>query len=91
MPSRKDDTSGLVPLAEKKFTLLWIPRSGLFYDGGKFLDGDGNQIRWNHTIPLFATHAKAATAKNRVIYEHPNARGEVMILGVTIKDGKAGS
>jgi hypothetical protein len=86
MPARKSDSFGIDPIHEKKFTLLWIPRSGLFYDGGKFMDGTGNEIEWNRTIPLFPSMYAAEIAKAGVLEKHPDARGEVVILGVTVRE-----
>ena len=66
------------------YTLLWIPKSGLFYDGGSFLDGKQERIRWDRTIHIFASHAKAETAKKRILERYPDAHGELVMLPVEI-------
>lgn len=73
---------------QTKHVLLWIPKSGLFYDQGRFYDGEGKEIKWGRTIPAYSTHAHAQTAKRRVVTKFPRAQGEVIVSQVKIQEGK---
>jgi hypothetical protein len=75
-----------VPIQAKKYTLLWIPRSGLFFETGNFFDGKGERIRWDRTVHIFASHARAETAKKRVLEKSPDAKGELIVLPVEIQE-----
>lgn len=63
---------GAGPPAGKKHVLLRIPKSGLFYEGGRFFDGDMNPLRWSGIIPIFPSHARAETAKKKQIEKYPD-------------------
>lgn len=64
----------------KRYTLLWIPESGLFYAGGRFTKGDGDEIGWQRKIPVFRGYARAERAKQRILARWPERRGELIIL-----------
>ena len=70
----------------KRYTLMWIPRSGLFWDGGQFLDGKQERIRWDRTIRIYASHARAETAKMRIMEKFPEAHGELVMLPVEVQE-----
>ena len=65
---------------ERRYTLLWIPRSGLFSAGGRFQDGDGQEIEWDRTLRIFASHARVA--------QYSNAKGELMVISVTVEEAE---
>ena len=69
------------------YTLLWIPSNGLFYSGNQFKDGDHRLIAWDKTIPVFHTALRAEQARERIIAAHPSAKGEVIVMAITIRDG----
>ena len=71
---------------DPKFTLLWIPRNGLFRDGAFFTDGDGNRIKWDKTIPMYDSHEKAQRAKDKIAAKYPSAHGEVVIMHIVPRD-----
>lgn len=71
----------------KKFVLLWIPKSGLFYDGGQFFDGYQDRINWDRTLPLYDTASEAEEAKQRIMARYPRAKGELVTMGVTTIEG----
>ena len=73
-------------MSERKYTLLWIPRSGLFSAGGRFQDGDGQEIEWDRTLRIFASHARAEIAKENILAQYPNAKGELMVISVTVEE-----
>jgi hypothetical protein len=75
-----------MPNNDKRYTLLWIPKSGLFFEGGEFLDGKRERIRWDRTIRIFASHARAETAKKRILEKFPDAQGELVMLPVEVQD-----
>jgi hypothetical protein len=70
----------------KKYTLLWIPKSGLHYQSGLFFDGFQMPINWDRTIQVFASHARAETAKQRILDRFPDAKGELVVLPVTVQE-----
>jgi hypothetical protein len=72
------------------YTLLYIPNDGLFYDGGAFLDGHQERINWNRTIPLYNSHSRAVSAKERILERYPNeyANGQIIVLAVQVQDKK---
>lgn len=67
------------------YCLLWIPASGLFYDGGGFFDGNRDRVPWRGTLPVFKTHAKAVTAKKKMKQRFPEAHGSFVVLKVLLK------
>jgi hypothetical protein len=75
-----------MPNNDKRYTLLWIPKSGLFFEGGEFLDGKRERIKWDRTIHIFASHARAETAKKRILEKFPDAQGELVMLPVEIQE-----
>ena len=88
MPRRdhfiEDDS--LRPADGKKWTLLWIPRTGLMYQSGLFFDGQMNEVKWDRVIRVFPSHSRAETAKKRILERHPDAHGELVILPVMIQE-----
>jgi hypothetical protein len=68
----------------QKYTLMWIPSTGLMYDGGEFFDGQMKPIRWDRTIHIFQSHAKAETAKKKILEKYPDAQGELVVLPVKV-------
>ena len=70
---------------DPKYTLMWIPASGLFYRGGEFFDGQGNQIRWDRTLRFFK-HSRAETVRERMIANRPEMAGELVMIKVVPKD-----
>ncbi len=49
----------------KRYCMLHIPESGLFYAEGKFFDGDGNGISWDGNMPVFLSRADADRRKKK--------------------------
>ena len=74
------------------FTLLYIPRSGLFYDGGSFLDGFQNRITWSRSIRIYPTHSAAEVAKQKILAKYPTeyAGGQIVVLAVEVKEKNSG-
>lgn len=72
----------------KKYTLLFIPHDGLFFSGGEFLDGHGNRITWDRSIPVYPSHSRAETARDRILERYPEryAGGQLVMLGVELKE-----
>lgn len=68
------------------YTLLWVPKSGLFFDGVTFTDGNGNTIQWRHEIHIFPSWEAANEAKGKVVAKYSNAKGEVLLLKIVIQD-----
>ena len=75
-----------MPIQAKKYTLMWIPKNGLFFDGGEFLDGTRQRISWDRTITIYASHARAETAKKRIMDRFPDAYGELVMLSVETQE-----
>jgi len=73
----------------KKYAVMYVPRSGLFYAGGDFLDGRMNRIPWKRTIPIYRSHSAAEVARNKFRERWPNVEGEFIVLSVELieKDG----
>ena len=76
-----------MPVDNRQYTLLWIPKTGLFYDGGGsgFTDGKGDTIRWDRTVYVFPSHQRAETAKQKMIDKYPDAKGEIVVLPIVVK------
>lgn len=68
------------------YVLLWVPKSGLFYDGGDFFDGKQMPIGWDRTIHVFSSHSRAETAKQKTLAKFPDAKGELVVLPVKIQE-----
>lgn len=68
------------------YTLMWIPKTGLHYLGGDFFDGKQQLIGWDRTVPIYSSHARAETAKKRILERFADAKGELVVLPVTIKE-----
>jgi hypothetical protein len=68
----------------KRWCLLYVPASGLFYDGDNFRDGEGRRLPaqtlnlW-HSLPL-ARKAQDAYSQ-KAAYRH----GRLVILEVTVR------
>lgn len=73
-----------MPNVERKYTLFYIPRSGLFYDGGAFLDGYQQRIFWDGSIPIYDTHAAAVVAKEKILKRWPQeySGGQIVVLSI---------
>jgi len=74
------------PPEGKKHVLLRIPKSGLFYDGGAFFDGFGDRLRFDGTIHVFPSHARAETAKKKHIERHPDSIDQWAVLKCQIHE-----
>ena len=74
-------------MSQRKYTLLYVPDNGLFFDGGAFLDGHRQRISWNGTIPVYDSHSAAEVAKNKILAKYPNeyAGGKIVLLGIEIR------
>jgi hypothetical protein len=68
------------------YTLLWIPRTGLFYSGNHFRDGDRAIINWDKTIPVFKTSQRAEQAREKILAAYPSAKGELIVFNVTLRE-----
>jgi hypothetical protein len=75
-----------MPNQAKKYTLLWIPGTGLMYSGGEFFDGNLRPIGWDRTIRIYASHARAETAKKRILERFPDAYGDLVVLSVEVQE-----
>ena len=70
----------------RRYMLMWLPKSGLFYDGGDFFDGQGNALNWDRTIPTYSTPQRADTSKKRIVEAHPDRKGEIVMFGVEFEE-----
>lgn len=71
---------------DRKYTLLWIPATGLFYANGLFQDGRGRRIDWSRRIRVWATRERANEVKKELLAEFPGAAGELVVLPVEIEE-----
>ena len=72
---------------QRKHAVFYIPHTGLYYTGaGEFLDGKGEKIKWDRSITVYNTHARAERARNRILQHNPlqYARGELVVINVEI-------
>ena len=74
------------PPEGKKHVLLRIPKSGLFYDGGAFFDGDMNRLRFDGVIHVFPSHARAETAKKKHLERYPDSIDQMVVMGCRIHE-----
>ena len=85
MPETQSKTETIK--GRKQYTLLFVPESGLFHDGRRFVDGKGNEISWKGNIPVFPSKGVAEKAKQFLI----ETRGEnclrYVIIGYQPYDG----
>lgn len=68
--------------------LLYIPHSGLFVEnGGEFCDGRQQHIRWDRSIRVYNSHARAVEARDRILEKRADlySEGRIMILNVDLK------
>jgi hypothetical protein len=75
-----------MPNQAKKYTLLWIPSTGLMHEGGRFFDGNMRPIQWDRVIRIFRSHARAEVAKKRILDRYPDAQGDLVTLSVEIEE-----
>jgi len=75
---------------QTRYTLLYVPRSGLFYDPetGTFKDGNGNPIP---AVNLSVYHSRhLAEYAATVVSKHPLYKhGSVVVVPVTVRVSKA--
>lgn len=73
-----------MPNQTKRYALLYIPDSGLFYGERGLMDGTGTQIHWDGTLPLHIRREDAVAAKGRILSKYPAeyAAGEIVVLPV---------
>jgi hypothetical protein len=77
-----------MPQQDKKYTVMYVPRSGLFFSGGAFFDGHQNRIPWRHVIPVYRSHSAACVARDRVRERWKNAEGEFVVMPVEFEGGE---
>ena len=79
---------GKMPNQAKKYTVLYVPNSGLFFEGGEFVDGRRERIEWNRTIPVYESHMRAQTARDKILESWPDryADGNLVVLGVEFQE-----
>ena len=53
------------------FALMYLPHTGLFYDGGSFLDGRGQVLGWNGTLEVYESRAQALAVKKKLLDKDP--------------------
>jgi hypothetical protein len=68
------------------YALLWIPRTGLFYSGNHFRNGEHTIVDWDKTIPIFKTSQRAEEAREKILAAHPSAKGELIVFNVTLRE-----
>jgi hypothetical protein len=69
-----------------QYTLMWMPKSGLFFNGAEFVSGEGNTIRWSKVLHLYKSHTRAEMAKKRILAQFPEAQGELVSIRVKVED-----
>lgn len=84
MPNRKQREVEEKPQDGKMFALLWVPKTGLYFEGGAFLDGEDNHIPWSGKVTIFSTFKRAKENRNAVVKKFPKARGSVIIVPVEL-------
>lgn len=70
----------------KKYTVLAVPRSGLFYSGGDFLDGRQCRVPWSRIIPIFRSHSAAVVVRDKMRKKWPDWDGDFVVLSVELKE-----
>ena len=70
----------------QKYTLLYIPHSGLYHSSRGFIDGAGRELKWEGKLTVYESHADAIAARDRILnkeaekYKH----GQIFVIGVDI-------
>jgi len=60
-----------VPSLKGKFAVIYVPASGLFYNGKEFSAGDGTPISVKPTIPVFDSTVEAERWRKQLIERYP--------------------
>lgn len=68
------------------YTLMWIPRSGLFWANGQMMDGEFRAVQWDRKIRVYPNYQRAELAKKRILDRFPNAKGELIILTCEVEE-----
>lgn len=76
------------PESNQRYCLFYVPHTGLFFDGGDFLDGHQERIKWDRKIPIFTSHSRAVLAKESNLQNKPDAyaNGRIVVLTVELQD-----
>jgi len=73
-----------MPKQAKQYTLMYIPESGLFHDGIRFLDGEGIEVPWGHrSIPVYPSRRAAEAARDKLIKCRGTRCERYVIVGYT--------
>lgn len=67
-----------------KYAIIAMPRTGLRFDGGSFLDGHSNRVQFNGELNIYETHARAETAKNHMKAKWPDWEGDFVMVRVGV-------
>lgn len=87
MPRRRIDEDDSPPeKPARRFALLHVPHSGLFFEGGAFLDGRQNRVPWDGVIRCFSSRASADKARVKLLATRPAEFGNILVVSVELKD-----
>lgn len=73
-------------IQNKKYAVMYLPRSGLFFAGGEFLDGHQNRIPWSRTIPVFRSRSAAAIGRDKLRKHWEGFEGDFVVVSIEFRD-----
>lgn len=73
----------------QKWTMMFVPNKGLFYNGGMYREGPDGAVLNISRITLYPTREAAVEAKSRVMERDGDlyGRGHLVIMPVDVQEG----
>lgn len=75
-----------MPVETRRYTVMYMPHSGLFFSGGEFLDGRQNRIPWSRVLPVYQSHSAASACRDRLREKWKDAQGEFVVVSVELEE-----
>jgi len=74
-----------MPNQSKKYAVMFIPKTGLLYSQGEFLDGNGEPLKWDRSMRMYASYQRAMQARDRILGAHPQLYNSGNLIVITIE------
>lgn len=75
-----------MPVQSKRYAVMFMPASGMFFTGGEFLDGHQNRIPWSRVIPIYRSRTAACAFRDRMRKKWKDAQGEFVVVSVELEE-----
>lgn len=73
-------------MGELKHAVMYVPRTGLFFSGGDFIDGRQMRVPWRRIIPVYRTYSAACVARDKIKAKWRDVEGEFIVVSVEIQE-----